>query len=1423
MKQKLIPLLLFLMVFVMGAQATRTLIAKVEISSGAISATSGTLYGSSAISGIQSSGKIGGDAAYVAITLSNGNYFRVGDEIEVEVSKQVQIFEGGKGSGGSASATPLLTITSGSNGVYSATIGAITANTNTISVGRTTSAYNGNITSFAIYRDISDEAFTVSFDAGEHGTYTGGDIKEASAGAGITLPSLNTIDDNYVFNGWYTAATDGTKAGDAGDAYAPTESTTLYAQYSAYSAPTIGVESANVETYTGIGVTLEATVGGAPTPTVKWYQSSSDVATGGTEVGTGVTYQPDVTTTGTYYYYAVASNSEGEATSEVVTLNVVSPDKVATDNAYYLSAGEAVINGEQIVGDDITMTFTYNGSDMLLGTAVSDNNVNSVNANMVASVNPGSANNWSTDFVATKDGTLSVGVVINGGKDFSVTNVESFKYSSSSISSATVNASGTDVDKTSWKPSDKTYCVVTIDVTAGTTYKFSVSGSKMGFYGFEFQPKADRTFTDFKIDFRTNPYTTILPTSGELPEGVEVTVPSYNGAQHGAQGATTIVVPVDGPVKFTIGNCQYSTKMTVKNSSNETIAEVANNGSCENSVSDISSATYNSYATYTYNSEEANTLTFTLNGYLPYFFAEACDYIANCTVKYYDVDGELITTDEVEGGSSLAYNAEAAAAVTVADGYAFRGWFNGTGSSATKVAEGTVITDDLKLYAKATEIEVPEVGKVFDYDLRQQYFYAEDHEAFSATGYSYNGSQHGWAFSSGKSFSVQVAGNAQIVVGLCAYAADAPITVTDADNNEVGTIASAKVTTDGATSSFNYTGEATTLTFTMGGTAYIHGVKVYNVSSIPTKDEATGYYMVSAGDAAGLVLALNAASAEGNAKVFLPNGTYDLGTTTLTTISGNNVSVIGESRDGVIIKNRPVQEGIAITATILNTGSDNYFQDLTLDCIAPYGTGSDTKSAERGVCLQDKGTQTICKNVYLKGLQDTYYSNNTSGTYYFEDSKIEGTVDFLCGNGDVYFNNTLLKVVARSTGSGSANVIAAPNTPKSFGYIFYDCTIDGISAQDNVYRLGRPWADNTIIRMINTTMMIKPVSTGWDEWSSDVNKQHYVQQFAEYNSVDEKGNAVSLNSRLTTIGGQPNNPEITEAEAASYTKEAVFGSSSWIPYEIAAQETVVKTSVVNNVVTVPEGIYLVEKDGNFVEIFNGTSYTYDNSGSYTLRKANARGGFGEAVSMIAGAAAPEQTGDVITLTVTANMKGNRAYVNTESNYTVSDDTEVYLPVSKTSGEVNLEKVDASVIAANYPVVLKAKNANLDGTYTITLTQTTDAASDLSGYTQYLNTTVEGTPVAGYRLGYKASSGIKFYKYVASAPEAGKIYLNLADLPEDNSNTGNYLKIAFEQEATGINEVNAVDAGSVNGKFVKNGKLIIIKNGKSYNAAGAVLE
>jgi uncharacterized repeat protein (TIGR02543 family) len=46
----------------------------------------------------------------------------------------------------------------------------------------------------------------------------------------ITLPAAPTRA-NYTFNGWYTAASGGTKRGDAGASYTPTGSETLYAQW----------------------------------------------------------------------------------------------------------------------------------------------------------------------------------------------------------------------------------------------------------------------------------------------------------------------------------------------------------------------------------------------------------------------------------------------------------------------------------------------------------------------------------------------------------------------------------------------------------------------------------------------------------------------------------------------------------------------------------------------------------------------------------------------------------------------------------------------------------------------------------------------------------------------------------------------------------------------------------------------------------------------------------------------------------------------------------------------------------------------------------------------------------------------------------------------------------------------------------------
>ena len=93
---------------------------------------------------------------------------------------------------------------------------------------------------------------------------------------------------------------------------------------------------------------------------------------------------------------------------------------------------------------------------------------------------------------------------------------------------------------------------------------------------------------------------------------------------------------------------------------------------------------------------------------------------------------------------------------------------------------------------------------------------------------------------------------------------------------------------------------------------------------------------VKADDAQSFITALevangnNAATDAARTYIFLPNGTYDLGDKCLTTISGNNISIIGESMDKTIILNTPEVEGIGVTATLFNTSTGLYSLTRTL-------------------------------------------------------------------------------------------------------------------------------------------------------------------------------------------------------------------------------------------------------------------------------------------------------------------------------------------------------------------------------------------------------------------------------------------------------------------------------------------------------------
>jgi hypothetical protein len=293
--------------------------------------------------------------------------------------------------------------------------------------------------------------------------------------------------------------------------------------------------------------------------------------------------------------------------------------------------------------------------------------------------------------------------------------------------------------------------------------------------------------------------------------------------------------------------------------------------------------------------------------------------------------------------------------------------------------------------------------------------------------------------------------------------------------------------------------------------------------------------------------------------ILIPDGFYDLGDKVLTKITGHNIALIGQSMEGTIIQNKPdvKQEGISKTAIFVNRGSNNYFQDLTLkNDLDYYAAGF----AGRAVTLQDKGTHTICNRVMLLSYQDTYYSDNDLCQHYFQDSEIHGTVDFICGDGDVWFEKCRIVTEKRSADGSGRDVIAAPKTSKThWGYVFNSCTIENIVSP---FEYARGWHSVPRCIWLHTTLL-SPEKLNPNRFDTQ-GMNTVTSIFKEYNTKNVQGQDITPKTNVLTFwmkrkkteNGQETVTEqrhtdetiLTDEEARKYTLANVFGS--WHPDEV---------------------------------------------------------------------------------------------------------------------------------------------------------------------------------------------------------------------------------------------------------------------------------
>lgn len=533
----------------------------------------------------------------------------------------------------------------------------------------------------------------------------------------------------------------------------------------------------------------------------------------------------------------------------------------------------------------------------------------------------------------------------------------------------------------------------------------------------------------------------------------------------------------------------------------------------------------------------------------------------------------------------------------------------------------------------------------------------------------------------------------------------------------------------------------------------------------------------------------------------------------ITEIVKSNISLIGQSKEGVRIWNHPIVEGIGYTATINlpklegKTIEDFYVQDLTLENKFDYwGSMSEQNAsgAGRAVVFWDRGNRTVMKNVSLLSWQDTYYSDNSNANYrgYFEGCDLAGVVDWICGNGDIWFERCNL-IHRDRTG----NNITAPSTEvgQEWGYVFNNCNIkveneDPLKFKDQNWTLARPWNNSPACTFINTKMYTQPRKYGWTKMTAGLKLR-----FHEFKSMDGYGNPIPLETRsLAACTPAPGSDDCILTDTTGYNiRNAMSGTDAFDPQilcrQIDAQSGLQsnksseeevdkeKAEPKNHIVwedkitindnllqweTIPEALcYFLfkknEKTGKWMykenTIENQINLNDYGNGYYCIRAANQRGGLG---------AATKEMQYVITDPYKLEIKKIEGYKEEKYGWST-----ICLPFNaKVPEEVTAYAATAHTAQNSQDETTKVS----DLTMTLTPVEVINAGK---GYVVYgpvgkhsfhptsmesSNATIlKGNPTStdipvennkGYVLSYKSTWGIGFYKYAGSTLAAYRAWL-----------------------------------------------------------------
>jgi pectinesterase len=233
------------------------------------------------------------------------------------------------------------------------------------------------------------------------------------------------------------------------------------------------------------------------------------------------------------------------------------------------------------------------------------------------------------------------------------------------------------------------------------------------------------------------------------------------------------------------------------------------------------------------------------------------------------------------------------------------------------------------------------------------------------------------------------------------------------------------------------------------------------------------------------------------------------------------------SQTVLVHNNYAAVTGTFNSASAFIAGHDFTATNLTFSNDFDENSHSGT-DGEQAVAVNLTADRATFRNVRFLGDQDTLLVN-AGARAYFAGSSIEGTVDFIFGDGIAVFDACSI-YEKRSTGGP----ITAARTPSgnAYGFLFYRSAITG--ATNNTTQLGRPWGPNAQV-VFRESNLSATIATGqpWIDMSSNSWRNA---RFYEYRNTGPGA---------TTNG---NRPQLSDSAAASYTPQRYLaGSDGWNP------------------------------------------------------------------------------------------------------------------------------------------------------------------------------------------------------------------------------------------------------------------------------------